>query len=388
MQSQDVESQVKHLAVYNQETYRNTPADNVIIDPRTEHEIYLPSFYAAVKSGVASVMCSYAVINGNFACNNSDLETTILRDEWGFPGFVMSDYGALHSTQGAVQGTDQEQPFNTYYGTALQTAIQNGTIPISVLNTMVQRVFTEMFRFNLFSQPRTGSHLGHGDHAGARRAGHAGRRGRHHAAEERRLRAAAVRHRGGSIAVVGPAADASPIYAGGGSAYVIPSGTVSPLAGIKAAAGGRDERRLLPGPARRHGAAVHPVGRPVPGLRAHAVRRQLHGHAHRAGDRHLRAGHHQPVRLLHLDVPVAGRQADHRRPVHAAGTHVLGRGQPDRRARRTRCRSAAPPRSCCGERRRRWRPASTPRSPPPSRRRSPWSWCPTTPSPRRPTGCR
>ena len=50
VQSQDVESQVKHLAVYNQETYRNTPADNVIIDPRTEHEIYLPSFYAAVKS--------------------------------------------------------------------------------------------------------------------------------------------------------------------------------------------------------------------------------------------------------------------------------------------------------------------------------------------------
>ena len=236
VQSQDVESQVKHLAVYNQETYRNTPADNVIIDPRTEHEIYLPSFYAAVNAGVASVMCSYAVINGNFACNNSDLETTILRDQWGFPGFVMSDYGALHSTQGAVQGTDQEQPFNTYYGTALQTAIQNGTIPISVLNTMVQRVFTQMFRFNLFSQPRTGSptdtvttpaHV-----ALATDVAEAG--------------TTLLKNDGGvlplsssgrSIAVVGPAADASPVYAGGGSAYVIPSGTVSPLAGIKAAAG-------------------------------------------------------------------------------------------------------------------------------------------------------
>ena len=138
VQSQDVEAQVKHLADYNQETYRNTPADNVIIDPRTEHEIYLPSFYAAVKSGAASVMCSYAVINGDFACNNSSLETTILRDQWGFPGFVMSDYGALHSTQGAVQGTDQEQPFNTYYGAPLQTAVQNGTIPKSVLNTTPQ----------------------------------------------------------------------------------------------------------------------------------------------------------------------------------------------------------------------------------------------------------
>src|SRR5690348_10829725 len=157
VQSQDVESQVKHLAVYNQETYRNTPADNVIIDPRTEHEIYLPSFYAAVKSGDASVMCSYAVINGDFACNNYNLETAILRDEWGFRGFVTSDYGALHSTQGALQGTDQEQPFNTYYGTPLQTAVQNGTIPKSALNTMVQRILTEMFRFGLFSQPRTGT---------------------------------------------------------------------------------------------------------------------------------------------------------------------------------------------------------------------------------------
>jgi len=138
VQSQDVESQVKHLAVYNQETYRNTPSDNVIIDPRTEQEIYLPSFYAAVKSGDASVMCSYAMINNNFACNNSNLETTILRDEWGFPGFVMSDYGALHSTDGALEGTDQEQPFNTFYGMPLQTAVQNGTIPVSVLNTMVQ----------------------------------------------------------------------------------------------------------------------------------------------------------------------------------------------------------------------------------------------------------
>ena len=236
VQSQDVESQVKHLADYNQETYRNTPADNVIIDPRTEHEIYLPSFYAAVNAGVASVMCSYAVINGNFACNNSDLETTILRDEWGFPGFVMSDYGALHSTQGALQGTDQEQPFNTYYGTALQTAIQNGTIPINVLNTMVQRVFTEMFRFNLFSQPRTGTptdtvttpaHV-----AVTTSVAEAGTTLLKNDGGMLPLSSA-----GGSIAVAGPAADASPIYAGGGSAYVIPSGTVSPLAGIKAAAG-------------------------------------------------------------------------------------------------------------------------------------------------------
>jgi beta-glucosidase len=236
VQGQDVLSQVKHLAVYNQETYRNTPADNVIIDARTEHEIYLPSFYAAVKSGDASVMCSYAVINGDFACNDANLETTVLRDEWGFGGFVTSDYGALHSTQGAVEGTDQEQPFNTYYGTALQTDVQNGTIPKSVLNTMVQRIFTEMFRFGLFSQPRTGTpsatvttpaHV-----ALVTQVAESGTTLLKNAGSVLPLPAS-----GGSIAVVGPAADASPAYTGGGSAYVLPSGTVSPLAGIRAAAG-------------------------------------------------------------------------------------------------------------------------------------------------------
>jgi beta-glucosidase len=241
VQSQGVESQVKHLAVYNQETYRNTPADNAIIDPRTEHEIYLPSFYAAVKSGSASVMCSFSMINGNFACNNANLNNTILREQWGYPGFVMSDYAALHSTQGAVQGTDQEQPFNTYYGTPLQTAIQNGTIPVSVLNTMVQRVFTQMFRFNLFSQPRTGTptdtvttpaHV-----ALTTDVAEAGTTLLKNEGGVLPLSSSALSSSGGSIAVVGPAADASPVYAGGGSAYVIPSGTVSPLAGIKAAAG-------------------------------------------------------------------------------------------------------------------------------------------------------
>jgi beta-glucosidase len=245
VQGQDVLSQVKHLAVYNQETYRNTPADNVIIDARTEHEIYLPSFYAAVKSGDASVMCSYAVINGDFACNDANLETTVLRDEWGFGGFVTSDYGALHSTQGALEGTDQEQPFNTYYGTPLQTAVQNGTIAKSVLNTMVQRVLTEMFRFGLFSQPRTGT-----PSATVTTQGHVALTTQVAESGTTLLKNAGSvlpLSSGSSVAVVGPAADASATYAGGGSAYVLPSGTVSPLAGIKAAAGSGTDVAYQPG---------------------------------------------------------------------------------------------------------------------------------------------
>jgi beta-glucosidase len=238
VQSQDVESQVKHFDAYNQETYRNTPADDVIVDPRALHEIYMPSFNAAVtQANVASVMCAYSMVNGNFSCNNSYLNNTVLRDEWDFPGFVMSDYGALHSTQGALEGTDQEQPFNTYYGAALQTDVENGTIPRSALNTMVEPVLTEMFRFNLFSQPRTGSPSDTvttpGHVALATQVAESGTTLLKNAGSVLPLSSSG----GGTIAVIGPAASASPTYAGGGSAYVIPSGTVSPLAGITAAAG-------------------------------------------------------------------------------------------------------------------------------------------------------
>jgi beta-glucosidase len=238
VQAQDVMSQVKHFDAYNQETYRNTSADDVIVDNRVQHEIYMPSFYAAVtQANAASVMCAYSVVNGNFACNNSFLNNTVLRDEWGFPGFVTSDYGALHSTQGALQGTDMEQPENTYYGTALQTAVRKGTIPRSALNTMVQRVLTEMFQFNLFNQPRTGSTSATvttpADVSAATSVAEEGTTLLKNAGSVLPLSAT----NGGTIAVIGPAASASPTYAGGGSAYVIPSSTVTPLAGIQAAAG-------------------------------------------------------------------------------------------------------------------------------------------------------
>jgi beta-glucosidase len=245
IQSQDVEDQVKHYDAYNQETYRNTPADNVIVSDRALHEIYMPSFYSAVTSAhAASVMCAYSYVNGNASCNNSNLETTVLRDQWNFPGFVMSDYGALHSTQGAVEGTDQEQPFNTYYGAPLQAAVSNGTIPVSALNTMVQRVLTVMFQYGLFTHPRTGS------------PGSTVTTPAHQslAAQVAEAGTTLLKNDSGtlplpdsaSVAVIGPAASVSPTYAGGGSAYVIPSSTVTPLDGIKATDPGATYTQGLP----------------------------------------------------------------------------------------------------------------------------------------------
>ncbi len=82
VQSQDVMSQVKHFDAYNQETSRNTAADDVIVDNRALQEIYMPSFDAAVtQANAASVMCAYSMVNGNFSCNNSYLNNTVLRDQ-------------------------------------------------------------------------------------------------------------------------------------------------------------------------------------------------------------------------------------------------------------------------------------------------------------------
>ncbi len=239
VQSTGEMSQVKHFAAYNQETNRNTTADNVIIDQRTANEIYFPAFQAAVQQAkAASVMCSYSMINGDFACQSPFLMNQTLDQEWGYPGFVTSDYGALHSTTGgALAGLDQEQPFNTFFGTPLEDAVNNGTIPHAVLNTMVQRIFTEMFRFNLFNNPPTGTptttvttpaHQAVGtdvaDSAATllKNSSHTLPLSANHA---------------GKVAVIGPAASTQPIFGGGGSAYVIPSSTVTPLAGLQAAAG-------------------------------------------------------------------------------------------------------------------------------------------------------
>jgi len=239
VQSTGEMSQVKHFAAYNQETNRNTPQDNVIVSARTLHEIYFRAFEAAVKQAkAASAMCSYSTVNGAYACQNPFLLTDVLKQEWDFPGFVTSDYGALHDTVGgALAGLDQEQPFNTYFGTALETDIQNGTVPRSVLNTMVQRILTEMFRFNLFDHPLaptpTATVTTPAHQAVVTRVAATGTT----LLKNARSTLPISPGHGGTVAVIGPAASDSPTYGGGGSANVVPSFTVTPLQGIQSAAG-------------------------------------------------------------------------------------------------------------------------------------------------------
>ncbi len=104
IQAQHVMAQVKHFVAYD------SNSSNIFVDDQTLHEVYVAPFDAAVKAGVASIMCSYNRVNGTFACGNRDTLTTILRDQIGFKGFVTSDWGAVHAVNFINAGLDMEMP--------------------------------------------------------------------------------------------------------------------------------------------------------------------------------------------------------------------------------------------------------------------------------------
>ena len=142
IQSNPVIATVKHYVANSQETNRMTVSSDV--DQRTLEEIYTAPYEAAVKQGHAgSVMCSYNRINGTYACENRDTLTTILKRQFGFTGFVMSDWGGTHSTVAAANaGLDMEMDVKPgqYFTAPLKTAVQDGQVPMSRLNDMVTRI--------------------------------------------------------------------------------------------------------------------------------------------------------------------------------------------------------------------------------------------------------
>ena len=238
IQSQGVMAQVKHWAVYNQETNRNTPADNAIVDDRTVREIYAAAFQTVIDgSHPSSAMCSYSTINGTYACENAYLDK-ILKDDFGFTGFITSDWGGTHSTVASANaGMDMQMPDDSYFGVALKQAVQAGHVPQSRLDDMVTRIVREEFRFGLFDHPSpdtpntiasTPAHV-----AVAKTAAEDGTVLLKNAGSLLPLDT----HKLHSIAVIGDGAGLDTMSAGGGSATVAGTGTVTPYDGIKARAG-------------------------------------------------------------------------------------------------------------------------------------------------------
>lgn len=141
IQSQGVGSSLKHFAANNQETDRLRVSSDV--DPRTLREIYLRGFQRVVEDAQPwTIMCSYNRINGVYASEDPWLLTTVLRDEWGFEGIVVSDWGAVNSrVAGVIAGMDLEMPGSSGRTDAeVVAAVQDGSLDEAALDTVVDRL--------------------------------------------------------------------------------------------------------------------------------------------------------------------------------------------------------------------------------------------------------
>ncbi|HEY6357196.1 MAG TPA: glycoside hydrolase family 3 C-terminal domain-containing protein, partial [Vicinamibacterales bacterium] len=155
IQSEGLMATVKHFAENNQENARQSVSADV--DERTMHEIELQGFEAAVKAHVASVMASYNRVNGTYASENAVLETDILRNRWGFDGFVMSDWGATHSAAPALAaGLDLEMPGGANY-VKLAAGVAAGDVKGDAIDRAVGRILAQMARFGLLTPGRAAS---------------------------------------------------------------------------------------------------------------------------------------------------------------------------------------------------------------------------------------
>lgn len=231
IQSTGIMATVKHYISNNQEDNRGNV--NEEIGERALREIYMPAFKAAVtEAHSASVMCAYPHVNGTFNCENDPLLKTVLKKEWGYGGFVMSDWGATHSTvPSALAGLDLEMPTGRYFGDDLKAAVQSGQVPMTVIDDKLVRRFATMMQFGGWVAPPKPEPIpafAHGE--AARKIATQGM--------------VLLKNDGGllpldirnirSVALIGPWA-VRPSSGGGGSSHVIPLYTITPYDGLEAA---------------------------------------------------------------------------------------------------------------------------------------------------------
>jgi beta-glucosidase len=169
IQSNHIVSTLKHYAFNDQETNRNMI--DVKIDDKAARESDLLAFQIANEVGQpGSVMCSYNRVNGYYACENDWLLNQVLKQDWGFKGYVMSDWGATHSTVAAANnGLDQESGWafdrSPYFEGALREAVNNGFVPQARLDDMAHRVLYAMFAHGLIDDPVKGDQSASIDYA-------------------------------------------------------------------------------------------------------------------------------------------------------------------------------------------------------------------------------
>lgn len=239
---QHIAASVKHLAVNNIELSRFDV--DVTAFPRLLHEVYLPAFRAVVREAqVASVMTAYNSVNGAYCSENAPLLTDILRDLWGFGGFVESDWiWGTHNTVPAVNaGLDVEMPYPQIYGDSLIAAVEAGEVQMEVIDASVRRILTTKASFSMDDPaPRDPSVIESQPHAAV--ALRAARESlvlmRNEAVPGEQTPVLPFTAAVGRVAVVGALSDAENLGDTGSSASY-PSSVVTPLEGIEALAQAR-----------------------------------------------------------------------------------------------------------------------------------------------------
>ena len=268
MQDAGTAACIKHFAVNNQETNRGSV--DARIDERTLREIYLKPFEAAVReAGAMSVMTAYNRVNGDYCSENEHLNNEILRGEWGFKGFTVSDWGGTHSTMGAaLHGLDVQMTGSSYLGPALIDSVKAGAVPESVVDDKVRELLRVRFALEPIPEDVANTVL-------------ASRPESHQAALEIARRSIVLLKNDGKvlplgkdvkkIAVIGQNAVLK-TQSGGVGAGVKSPYEVTPLLGIQRHASNDVEVVYAPGyknfPGRRRGA---PAGAPVDPLVASAI---------------------------------------------------------------------------------------------------------------------
>jgi beta-glucosidase len=154
LQSRHVMSTIKHFALNDQETGRGILSANIEEGPMRESDLL--AFEIAIEHGSpGAVMCAYNRVNSTYSCENGFLLNHVLRDDWRYPGFVMSDWGGVHSTiEAARSGLDQESARDfdgqDFFGQPLKTAIDQGSVTRARLREMAHRILRSMFANGLF----------------------------------------------------------------------------------------------------------------------------------------------------------------------------------------------------------------------------------------------
>lgn len=228
---------VKHYACNSMENARFTV--DVSIGERALHEVYLPHFRRLVEAGVASVMSAYNSVNGEWCGQNRGLLTEILREEWGFAGFVVSDFqfGLRDAVRSVEAGLDIEMPYVQQREQHLPAALADGRLDVALVDAAVERIVATLLRFaHVFEGP--------GDRGVVACAAH---RALSREAAQKSIvllrNAGAVLPLNGAclrrVAVIGRLA-AEPNLGDGGSSDVHPPGVVTPLDGLRAALPGTD----------------------------------------------------------------------------------------------------------------------------------------------------